>query len=120
MIVYRLENSDGDGIYQSGVAHRIEEAGADLPQTCYGDVNRHPTPRLDSLLVANGWDWGQYHLFFAFESYESFRSWFFNDEFLEKAKALGFELVRYETGDSTVILGNAQCAFYRDGSVKID
>ena len=116
MIVYRLENGKGEGIYQSQAAAEIEEDES-LPQTNLGGDPRHPSPLADSLLRANGWDFQEY-LFFAFESLASFRAWFFNDEFLARAAERGFHIVKYETDE--VILGNSQCAFDRAKSRVVD
>lgn len=48
---------------------------------------------------------------FGFEDYKQFRAWFYSDEILAKLSNNGFELSVYDTGNSTVLLGNAQLTF---------
>ena len=111
MIVLRLENEYGQGIYTSGLATQIcyEMDDPDLAHDTFGP---HPTPSYDSRLIAEGYNkLVHVHYLFAFTSFEQYRAWFFNDEFLNHLGEHNISLALYEVEHLDMIIGNAQCVF---------
>ncbi len=116
MIVYRLENESGDGIYQSRVAWDICLDIGD--QSLMSNNPNHPSPWDDSLLVDNGWR-GHSTRSFGFVSEEQFRAWFYSDAFLEAAARRGFALAMYSVSEKFVIVGHTQCVFDKEFATMI-
>lgn len=116
--VLRLETDEGYGIYVSNVAREIcDEIGSEL--AAYDLNYRHPSPYGDSMLRRNGKDIKERDFpgdkqFFGFSSYGQFRSWFFSDEFLQKAEEWKVKLKLFAIDDklgNNFVDGNAQCIF---------
>lgn len=111
MKFYRLEHKESkSGVYRG--------TDAINPPT---NRDRHPLPNHDSKLVREGmgkiftkyedfedcfFNSNGYDYIFGFESADQYRSWFYSDTFLGKAKRKGFVLNLYETED--FFLGNTQ------------
>lgn len=111
MIAYRIEWSDGSGIYtgQSALFGMIHDE--------ITEPSRHPSPNNDSMF-RNHYEvlgWGSKRetrdLRWAFESLESLRWWFYNDDWVRRISEHGGMLCTYEVDDQTTVVGRTQVAF---------
>lgn len=109
MIVYRIEHTDGKGMYRS--------TGRSLYEChFYKQTDRHPSPDEDSKLFTEiqaknllNWNYGRY--VFGFASVDQLRSWLYQDEILLWLDDRGFILAVIEVDD--VLIGNTQCMFIK-------
>lgn len=121
MLILRLENCDGVGIYHNNVANEICNDLGDC-DLAYSPV-RHPMPERDSLLVANGFDsWapGNDEFVYGFKDYAQFRAWFFDDDFLGEASNYGIYLSVFHVNDGDYYIGNSQSVFRRGNATEVE
>lgn len=108
---YRLENEAGIGIYRAAFA-----ISNDFKYNDFNDKNLHPGPKQDSKLweqirgYNNDYQDFDPYLIFGFESVVQYRSWFYNDEVLLRAKTqYNIQLNLYVVDcEPDSFLGNAQ------------
>ena len=110
MLVYRIEDEDGKGMYHSSKAISMEV-----------DERKHKEPCSDSLL-APVWlslSTGSRETFvFGFASIEQLRNWVYDDDWLYKLHETGFILSVYDVPDKDVIAGHTQVMFLRFEDVR--
>lgn len=104
MIIYRLQDKYGDGIYTSNLPHDFTR---DI-QECNG---RHPTPYEDDLFY-RGWSncENRESYLFGFTSIEQLRNWFYRDDWLILASR-NFKLCEFAADPEFTIIGYTQAAF---------
>jgi hypothetical protein len=99
MIVYRVENRDGEGPYR-----------AFLPNEMY-DWNHHPSPREDGI------EFQEYH-YFGFCSKEQLYKWFRYPWVNRTLNREGYRLVTYQVSKNYIILGENQLVFTKAEAQK--
>ena len=108
MKVYRLQNERGTGAYGRGII--------------FDHCNvRHPAPLEDSklkkqmdkklFLTAYGWFDSIPNNLFGFESIKQFKTWFFNDEWINEFHEHGYAIYVYEVSADHVAVGSTQVVF---------
>lgn len=108
MIVYRIENQAGEGMYAAD--HCIYQCPS------YEDFGNHKGPQSDNRLLdelrLKNWSYDiPQHFSFGFSSVEQMRTWLFEDVWLLWLADNGFILAIIETDD--VIAGDTQCIFIK-------
>lgn len=109
--VYRIERGDDkQGMYGG-------DRGWYSATNSAQDDERHPAPRLDSLLCASIRQADKIpsevlcSLYYGFGSIDQLRNWVFNDEWLIKLSKNGYVLAEYRSDE--VYVGNTQAVFKR-------
>jgi hypothetical protein len=114
MIVFRIEDADGQGPYRT--CNKSFECAFE------NDFLKHPTPFQDSLLspLWRKLDRNERDQFScAFKSEEQLNSWFYNQEFLEWLHANGFHMALYRAFADEVLIGHSQVAFKKSDAALI-
>jgi len=104
--VYRVETSDGVGLYKTAIASSWDMQ----------EIDRHPVPHEDAELC-EFWrrcDQGEY--IFGYGSIEQLASWIYKKEWRENIAAAGLVLSVYETNDYHV---GATQAVFRKSTAKL-
>jgi hypothetical protein len=107
MLVYRIEDTYGKGMYRSNKSIDIDQ-----------DDARHPTPFDDSLLsdlVINIIGVYQNYIH-GFKSIEQLRNWLYYDTWLVNLHEAGFVLKVYEVEEANVLIGHTQVVFLRSNN----
>ncbi len=102
---YRLEDKNGNGIYNSDNGE-IDN----IVFSSFAEERRHPGPRDDSKLKENALKIGAMegeerrpcineNYIFGFSTLKQYRNWFYSDEILAELAALGVKLKVYKTKD---------------------
>ena len=121
MLVYRIENADGEGVYRaSGWAF-----GCDF---FYNDDNRHPLPCMDSKLMReiptyminpnNGMPSSVFS--YGFSSLEQLKCWFFQSRWRDRMDEMGFHVSVYEGDEGDVYVGDTQAVLIKDQCKLVD
>jgi len=102
MLVYRLEDAKGRGIYRANVSFA-------------NDDERHPDPFHDPVLRM---DWyGKSEYYFGFESIDHVREWFYRVSDRRHFRERGIRVVVYDTKD--YICGAVQMVFRKETAVRV-
>lgn len=107
-LIYRVEDSAGDGLYTS-------EHGK-----CYAEMyeldGRHPSPHNDPALARKVHDFlGKYGgARFGFCSLEQLKFWIYKRDWWDKLDAEGFVISMYLVPEQYCLLGNTQAIFNRE------
>lgn len=125
MLVYRIEDADGEGMY---TCNRSSENP--IPST---SSSVHPLPRDDSGLVYainRKRDYedistdvccfikdGNY--IFGFGSTDQLRGWIYRDEWLWRLQRRGFRLAVFDIEDDNVLVGYTQSIFKRSDAKQV-
>lgn len=114
MIVYRVENKNGEGPYfnQFSLDGPSLEWGRSI-NSLHGDCPNHPAPSDD--IKAEGFDRYSGEWYYGFTTMEALEKWFNTPEplKLEMLLAAGYLVRQFECEPEDVKPGNIQCAFKR-------
>jgi hypothetical protein len=125
MLIYRIEDFAGGGIYRGENLH--------LNPISSFSSERHPLPWSDSLFVENGdammYREGEPHyrelstfidgdFIFGFATTEQLRNWVYQDDWLWKFDERGFRLTVFDVPNDHVIVGYTQAVFRRREAVS--
>lgn len=111
MLVYRIEDADGGGIYRGYSGRSWDYAHDDM---------KHPLPYEDSLLAPlyNKLDSSaRSNYIYGFSSIQQLRSWIYADGWLLDMHDAGFKLSIYNVTDE-VLMGHTQVMFLRSEAVE--
>lgn len=106
--IYRWEDADGIGPYQSGVFSTTEF-----------DIFRHPPPGEDDAFEHLKYYWGYMDssYLYGFESLQAMFDWF-DEEMIFKMHEAGLELYRIEFQKDDVVFGEKQVMFKSNKEVR--
>jgi hypothetical protein len=117
MRVFRIEDSEGEGIFTSGIAFYIrakfehpDGAGWTIP-----DPFRHPTPMDD----VPGWTLSMKAYYCCFASMQRLVDWFDSEKFRAALVENGCEVVEYEIDEALVLRGGHQEMFHKAKAERI-
>lgn len=117
VVIYRIENADGDGPYNPSRGLDIYECPYYPQPGTREEAEQHPAPAHDSALVEawaavsmtsrrlNDWRYG-------FASVAQLRRWFADDRVLEWLQRHGYHLATYTVrGEGRVVVGHSQVMY---------
>jgi hypothetical protein len=118
MLVYRIENAAGEGVYRA--------KGWTFGVYYTADSSRHPLPHDDSALMRAipsdylHWD-GRLRacLIYGFSSLDQLRCWFYADEWRKVMHENGFSVSVYSGFDSDIYAGDTQAVFIKDNCLLV-
>ena len=114
MIIYRLQNVIGEGIYYSNVASEICDELRNK-KLAYSLYTNHPIPSFDTKYLNNINKKDRLRLYniktYGFKRYEHYRNWFYDDTFLNMAHEKGISLYLFDVHKTYIVFGKAQCSF---------
>lgn len=100
MLVYRIEDKNGDGPYHTPDT---------LPEeACRNSIN-HPTPTSDGIWLYEAKTWCPHDYHFGFQNKTLLREWF--GRYSDHLKKGGFKCSVYKIHGRRVMQGRTQCAF---------
>lgn len=110
MIVLRLENINGEGMYSCGAAHFMQERGF------------HVRPENDEKLWKNLQIYSQstdkedceqemWNFRFGFSDCNQLKMWVYRKYWLQELEKVGMIVAQYECEDWNVLVGNSQALF---------
>lgn len=115
MIVYRVENAEGEGPYW----HSVENAIGISIGTIHNKCHNHPAPSED--IVDTQFDRFSNQWYYGCLSLEQLVKWFtLPENYFPLLREKGFYIVAYECEDKDVAKGDKQCAFKRGRARRND
>lgn len=112
--VFRLENSEGVGVYWSDLNRSAGISGDSTPA--------HPLPHYDQAFMASlqnykktNSEYDEDHFRFCFSSMTQLQRWFDSDA-CKRLASVGVKLNEYECDDSDMICGDTQCTFIKNSA----
>jgi hypothetical protein len=118
MRVYRVENDEGLGVYQSTVAFRLDRFGHPMGQKLSDHIYGMPTPNVDFSSEDYSRIYFNSNYRYACESMEQLKRWF-PPILLKIFKRQGFKIVAYEVDKEHVVLGRNQLVFHLSHARRI-
>lgn len=116
MLVLRLENDYGKGVFQDGgiydmYQHLSPDSGAHMSPS----PNSNPNPWGDRGLMGINCD-----QFCGFKDWEQYRLWFTHPDMDEALAKCGVQMSTYEVRDDLVKVGQFQVLFLKCAAIKVD
>lgn len=114
--VFRLETSDGLGIYRNNIKNTSKPSMWDLVTNKFEDPIINPIPYNDLKIDLSYWS----EYICGFKDIEQYKNWVFNPYWRRQFANKGVRMVTYTVPEDSIHFGKKQLAFNKNLAIKIN